>query len=186
MSGLIVGSAAAGVVVIGAGWYIGTYNTFITAQQDVKTQWSNIKTEYQRRADLILNLVATVKSVKAHERDTLREVIQARGGVFAPTKAAEVKKMGEIEALMQRIMLVVEQYPKLVAGEQHTLLMEEIRVTEDRINVARTDYNATVRDYNLLVHSFPSMLVGRVHNFADETFFELLDEKVAQAPRVEL
>lgn len=186
MAIVIIGATVAGLALVTGGWYIGTYNTFMTAKQDMKTQWSNIKTEYQRRADLLMNLAATVKSFKKHEKDTLTEVIKARGGVFGPTKADEIKKMGQVDTIMQRLMLVFEQYPNLKSNEQHNILMNEVRITEDRINIARTDYNGTVRDYNLLVHRVPSNILANIHNFQDEVFFELQTPDAEKAPTLAL
>ena len=179
-------------ILCSVGWGIGTYNTFRVGQQDIKTQWSNIKTEYQRRADLFLNLVESVKSYKKFEKDTLTQVIQARVGNFGAGtltgvrgKLKEMKGMSQLDSLFQRLLMVSEQYPKLQANEQHNKLMDEIRITEDRVNVARTDYNEIVGDYNKVITMFPSNLIANLFKFPVELFYT--NEKATEkAPKINL
>lgn len=154
------------------GWAIGIYNTFRVGQQDIKTQLSNAKTEYQRRMDLFINLAAGVKSFKKHENKTLREVIQARASGFGMTSLDAIKKMGKLDGLLSRMALVFENYPNLKSNEQHNMLMEEVRITEDRINIVRTDYNEIVGDYNKIVQMFPSNIIAGMFKFSTEPFFE--------------
>ncbi len=167
------------------GWVIGSYNTFVHAFQDVMNQWSNIKTEYQRRADLFLNLVESTKSYKKFEKETMTAITQARGGNFGKTQAMQAKKLNALDGIFQKLMLVVEAYPNLKANEQHNTLMNEIRLTEDRINVARTDYNELVNDYNTLVLEFPKNILAHVFGFRAEAYFEN-EEEATKAPRIKL
>lgn len=183
---LIIGASAIGLLIIGVAWWVGTFNRFQVARQDIKTQWSNIKTEYQRRADLILNLASTVKSFKNHEKATLLAVAEARGGKFGATKLDERASMGAMDALLQRLMVVVEAYPVLKSDASHSQLMTELRVTEDRINIARTDYNGTVRDYNIMVKQIPTSVVASRYDFSEELFFELQTKGAENAPVVNL
>ena len=166
-----------------AGWVIGSYNTFVVAMQDLKTQWSNIKTEYQRRADLIMNLVESVKGYARHEKETLKAVIEARSGNFGKTKADEIKNLKGLDKTLNRLMLVFEQYPNLKADTQFTHLNEELVETENRINIARTDYNTTVRSYNVLIKMFPKNILANMFNFRAEDFFEA-EEGAEKAPKI--
>lgn len=155
-----------------SGWGIGSYNTFQVARQDIKTQWSNILAEYQRRADLFYNLVQAVKSSKNFEKDTLVQVAQARGGNFGTGKLAQMAKLKGLDSMFQKLMVVFERYPKLQSVKEHDKLMEETRITEDRINVARTDYNEIVGDYNKLVTTFPKNIIAGMFKFQQELFFQ--------------
>jgi len=185
---IILGVIAAIVmpIVIAFFWIIGTYNTLQKAVQDIKEQWSNILTEYQRRADLLINLASTVKSFKKHEKETLTEVIKARAQGITGTKPQQMAKLKGFEGALSKLMVLIEKYPDLKANEQHNTLMTEVRMTEDRINVSRTDYNAIVGDYNTYVKTFPNSLVANHFRFKLEKFFELVDKSADKAPRLEL
>ena len=174
------------VVISTMGWWIGTYNKFRNAQQDINTMWSDIKTEYQRRADLFYNLVQAVKSYKNFEKDTLVKVTEARTGFGKmASKMAEMKKMKGLDAFFNKLMVTVEKYPNLKAYKQHDSLMKEIRITEDRINVARTSYNDIVGSYNKMVTMFPSSFVASHHNFKNEEFY-VNEESSNTAPKIDL
>lgn len=167
------------------GWGVSVFNGLASGKLDVETQWSNIKTEYQRRWDLITNLAESVKSIKNHEKETLVQVIAARKGLDVMPKKSQMKKMTEINGMLSRLMVVVERYPKLIAGEQHTVLMNEIRITEDRINVARTDYNEEVREYNNMIRTFPSNIIAGMFHYQNEEFYKN-DEVSDKAPKLNL
>ena len=182
---LIAAAVVFFVCLCSVGWTIGSYNTFRIGQQDIKTQWSNIETEYQRRSDLFCNLVESVKSYKIFEKTTLVDVISARSGNFGRTKMEQMSKMKGLDGMFQKLLLLVERYPKLKANEQHNKLMDEIRITEDRINVARTDYNEIVGDYNKLVMTFPKNIVAGMFRFKTEEFFEN-EASTTSAPKINL
>ena len=166
-------------------WAIGSYNTFVTALQDVKNMWSNIKTEYQRRADLVYNLVESVKGHQKFEKETLTQVIQARSGHFGKTTHDEIKKMGDLEKTFSRLMAVVEQYPSLKSEKQYEILMKELKMTENRINIARTDYNGIVRDYNIYIKEFPRFILANMFGFKEQEFFEN-EADTDKAPKINL
>lgn len=168
-----------------AGWAIGTFNVFRIGQQDIKTQWSNILAEYQRRADLFYNLAEAVKSHKNFERSTLVEVIAARSGKFGEVKATQMKKLKGLDGVFQRLMVLFERYPKLVSHKHYDKLMEEVRISEDRVNVARTDYNEIVGDYNKLVTTFPKNIIAAMFKFATEEFFKN-EQGTEKAPKIKL
>lgn len=183
---LIIGAVFVFLFLIPIGWTIGQYNFFQVGKQNIKTQWSNLKTEYQRRYDLVLNLVETVKSFKKHEKETLTEVIKARSMLnFKGSISKQVKTMGGLDNLFSKLAVVFEKYPELKANEQHNILMEELRTTEDRINVARTDFNDIVREYNLGVKTFPSSIIANIFSFTEEKYY--LNETISdKAPKVSL
>ncbi len=182
---IIVGSIVIFFSLVIVGWSILTYNTFVALRQDMNTQWSNIKTEYQRRVDLFYNLIESVKSFKKHERGTLKEVVQARSSGFTGTKSSDVKKMQGLDALFGKLAVVFERYPDLKANEQHNKLMDELRVTEDRINVSRTGYNSIVRSYNIYVKRFPSNLIAGMFKYVVEKFY-LNEPETDKAPKIDL
>ena len=167
------------------GWGWGSYNFFVTGQQNIETMFSNIKTEYQRRADLFYNLVEATKSHARFEKDTLTQVIAMRQGNFGSNPKEAMKKMQGFNGLLSKLMLVVERYPKLRSTEQYQILMKETRITEDRINIARTEYNDTVREYNLSVKTFPRNIVAGMFHFTEHEFFES-EEGVEKAPKMNL
>ena len=181
----IIGAIIFFILISILGYWIGTYNKLQVGKQDINTQWSNIKTEYQRRADMLYNLVQSVKSFKNFEKESMTQVIQARSGNFGSTKLEEIKKLKGLDNIFSRLMVVFERYPEFKSIEQHNKLFEEIRITEDRINVARTDYNEIVGDYNKIVRTFPSSLVANHHNIKLEPFFEN-EPFTDKAPKIEL
>lgn len=148
-------------------------NTIPTKEETAKTSWANVESAYQRRADLIPNLVATVKGYAKFEQDTLVQVTNARAKATSitvdPTKLSDPAAVGQFEqaqgALSQslgRLLVSVEKYPDLKANEQFTQLSAEIAGTENRINIARRDYNEAVRDYNTEIRTFPSVIGAKV------------------------
>lgn len=177
--------AIIGIILLSLGWGIGAYNTFRIAQQDIKTQWSNILTEYQRRSDLFFNLVEATKSHKKFEQQTLVQVAQARGGNFGSTKTNQISKLNGLDKMFAGMKIVFERYPKLLSYKQHDKLMEEVRITEDRINVARTDYNEIVGDYNKIIMIFPKSFIAHMFSFTVEEFFKN-EEGTSSAPKINL
>lgn len=176
MSLLIAGGLTLGTAIAAGGWVVGVYNDLVHGKQAVLTQWSNVKTEYQRRADLFYNLAQSVKSYAKHEKITLTQVIAARSGKFGGKDIqAEMKKMKGLERVFSRLMLLTEQYPNLKADRHYSELMEEIRVTEDRVNIARSDYNEVVREFNSYVLEFPRNIISKHFKYVEQPYFD--DEK---------
>lgn len=173
-TGVIIVAGVGAVALTGIGWGIGVYNTLSIGRQDIKTQWSNVLTEYQRRADLILNLAASVKSYAKFEKGTFTDVAKARSAISNPDvdKTKAMQAMKGIDGVLSKLMVVMEQYPKLRAVEQYQELTSELKMTENRINIARTDYNDVVRSYNIMVVTVPSKWIASRFGFKEETFFE--------------
>lgn len=160
------------ILMITIGWFVGTFNTLVTAEQDILTQWSNVKTEYQRRADLFYNLVEVTKSYRNYEQETLTMVVDARSGTFGNNIDDEMQTMNELDGVFARMALLVEAYPELKANEQHNRLMDEITTTEDRIQIARSDYNGLVRSYNIYVSRFPTRILAGMYGYEKEQLFQ--------------
>lgn len=164
-----------GVAVIVAIFFYVTYNGFVNKEERVKTAWSNVETQYQRRADLIPNLVNTVKGYATHETQTLREVTEARARAtsinltaddLTPERLAEFQQAQEqVRSALGRLIAVAESYPDLKANQNFLELQAQLEGTENRIAVARKDYNETVQQYNVAVRRFPANLVARLFGF---------------------
>lgn len=182
---LIIFGSLIFICLLSLAWGITNYNSFIALRQDINTQFSNIKAEYQRRMDLFINLVESVKSYKKHEKETLVKVIEARKNGFSGDSLKDMKKMKRLDGLFSKLLAVAENYPDLKANEQHNKLIDEVRITEDRINVARTDYNSIVRDYNVKVGQFPSNVIANMFRFKLEEFFKS-EEGLEKAPKISL
>lgn len=181
----IIASILVVLILIPLSWIWGGYNSLVKGRENVRTMMSNIKTEYQRRADLFYNLAEAVKSYAKFEKQTLTDVIAMRNGNFGATPKEMMAKMKNLEGLISRLLLVVEKYPKLKAMDAYKELMDEVKTTENRVNIVRTEYNDTVREYNLYVQSFPSNFLAGMFNFKVEEYFEN-EAGTEKAPKMDL
>ena len=137
------------IVVIIALWFIGTYNSLVGLRNRVKDQWSQIDVQLKRRADLIPNLVETVKGYAKHEKSTFEDVVKARNAVAnASTKEEEMKANGELSGVLNRLFALAEAYPELKANENFMSLQNDLKESEDKISMMRQFYNDTVLSYN--------------------------------------
>ena len=165
----------AGIAVIILLWGITQYNGLVGIQENVNTQWSQVENQYQRRADLIPNLVNVVKGYASHERETLEGVIQARSRATATTIDANnmdeaalqrfQQSQDALSSALSRLMVVVEKYPDLKANEQFQSLMAQLEGTENRIATARMDFNNAAKEYNTKIRQFPASLIAGVTGF---------------------
>ena len=186
--------AVAAVVVLGAFWFYRTYNGFVRMDEEVKTAWAQVETQYQRRSDLIPNLVNTVKGYAAHERETLEGVVEARAKAtsvnlsvdeLTPATMAEFQQAQEgVRSALGRLLVVAERYPDLKANQNFQELQAQLEGTENRIAVARERFNTTVRAYNVSVRRFPAVIIAGMFGFDQKPYFQA-DEKAQQAPVVE-
>ncbi len=175
-------------------WGIGAYNGLVKSEEGVKTAWSQVENVYQRRADLIPNLVATVKGYAAHESETLEGVIAARAKATQLTVNAEdlteeqIAKFqaaqGELGSALGRLMAISEAYPELKANENFRDLQAQLEGTENRIAVERKAYNQAARDYNTAIRVFPKNIIASVFGFGAKGYFEA-QEGAQNAPKVE-
>ena len=181
------------VIAMAGIWVVSTYNRMVAAQEAVSTEWSNIESQYQRRADLIPNLVATVKGYAAHEAQTLEAVVNARAkatqttvdmGNFSRDDFEKYQEaQSELNSALGRLMMITENYPDLKANQNFLDLQEQLEGTENRIQVARQSYNNTARAYNTLIRRFPNNIFSRMFGFDIVTYFKA-DAKAEQAPQV--
>ena len=185
--------AVAAVVVLGAFWFYRTYNGFVRMDEEVKTAWAQVETQYQRRSDLIPNLVNTVKGYAAHERETLEGVVEARAKAtsvnlsvdeLTPETMARFQQAQEgVRSALGRLLVVAERYPDLKANQNFQELQAQLEGTENRIAVARRDFNEATRAYNISIRRFPANLVAGMLSFGPKPYFEA-DAGAAQAPQV--
>ncbi len=171
--GIIALIVAVVLIVIGVGWGVGSYNSLVSLRENVTTQSANIDTQLQRRTDLIPNLVNTVKGYAAHETEIMTAVSDARARLAGAEGMAEKAEADQaLNSALSRLLMVVENYPDLKADAQYTSLMDELAGTENRIAVARSDYNAVVRDYNKRIKTFPTVILANLFGFEEAEYFE--------------
>lgn len=165
-------------------WFFATYNSLIVLRNRVKDQWSQIDVQLKRRADLIPNLVETIKGYAKHEKGTLEDVVKARNTfVSAKSPEEEMKASGELTQALSKLMMLTESYPELKANENFLGLQGDLRDTEDKISTMRQFYNDTVLKYNNKVEMIPSNIVANICHFQKSTFFEI-NEQERNAPKV--
>ena len=192
--GLIVILAIAAVVLGLFFWFQGTYNGMVKMDEGVQAAWSQVENVYQRRADLIPNLVSTVKGYAAHEQETLEGVISARSKAtqltvdsenLTPDKLAQYNKaQGELGAALGKLLAITENYPDLKANQNFLQLQSQLEGTENRIAVERQKFNETARAYNTAIRQFPKNIVAGMFGFEKKPYFEA-QEGAQQAPKVE-
>ena len=182
--GLLILIAAVAIVVL---WGVSCYNGLVGKQESVGTAWSNVETQYQRRADLIPNLVSTVKGYAAHESETLESIVAARSGAFSPNEAGVQNlqfQENAVSSALARLLVVVENYPELKASENFLDLQAQLEGTENRIAEARRLFNESAKQYNTNVRKFPANIIASAFGFEKKGYFEA-DEAAASAPKVE-
>ena len=165
-------------------YVISTYNGLVVLRNKVKDQWSQIEVQLKRRADLIPNLVETVKGYAAHEKDTLEAVVSARNkAVSATTPEAEMQANGELSQALGRLFALTEAYPDLKANTNFVDLQNQLKETEDKISYSRQFYNDTVIKYQNKKESFPSNIIAGMFGFKTFKFFEA-EEQDRKVPEV--
>jgi LemA protein len=171
------------VVLIGIySWATGIYNNSVTLEQDVKESWGNVNTSYQRRNDLIPNLVSTVKGYAEHEKSTLTAVIEARAKATAITidpknvtpeqLAAFNSAQSGVSSSLSKLLVSVEQYPNLKADASFMKLQDELASTENQILTARTRFNEAVKPYNNNINTFPRNILAGIYGLKEKPYFE--------------
>lgn len=170
------------------------YNSMVKANEGVAGAWANVQTQYQRRSDLIPNLVNTVKGYASHERETLDEVVAARAAATGITVNADgmtKEQFDEYTAAQQnvktslgKLIAIAENYPDLKANQNFLELQSQLEGTENRISVARNEYNAVVREYNVMVSTFPRNIIASLFSFSKKEFFAS-EAGAESAPKVE-
>ena len=180
---LIVLGVIVVIVVIGFASLFGVYNGFVTAEQGVNEKWAQVQNVYQRRADLIPNLVETVKGFAAQEKTVLEEVTRARASAGSITATPELLNdpanfkrfqdaQNQLGGALSRLLVTVERYPELKSNQNFLALQSQLEGTENRITVERMRFNEAVRDYNTKIKLMPGALVARLMGFNEKAFFE--------------
>lgn len=175
-------------------WVKNTYNGLVAQNEGVSGQWANVENQYQRRADLIPNLVNTVKGYAAHEETTLTEVVEARAKATQTqinfnelneqTLAQYTQAQGELSSALSRLMAISEAYPDLKANQNFRDLQTQLEGTENRIATERRRFNEMVKSYNVYVQQFPRNLIAGMFGFTPKSFFAA-EPGAEKAPKVE-
>ena len=183
-TGKIVGLVILGLVILLGVWGIGCYNGLVSLKETVDSQYSNIDVQLQRRADLIPNIVQTVKGYTSHESQILNELSNSRAKLSgASTISEKANANAEISSSLSKLLVVVENYPNLKADTQFQTLSDNLEGTENRIAVARKDYNEAVQSYNQKIKTFPSVIIASMLGFQSAERFEA-SEKANEVPEV--
>ena len=183
-----------GILVLVVLWAIGGYNGMVKMDEQVQNSWANVETQYQRRADLIPNLVSTVKGYAKHEQQTFEEVVKARSEAtqlkvdaenLTPEKLAAFQKaQSGVSSALGRLLAVAENYPDLKANQNFLELQSQLEGTENRITVARKDFNDTAKSYNQAIRQFPKNILAGLFGFEKKSYFEA-EAGSEKAPKVE-
>ncbi len=165
---------------------VSTYNNLITKTQNIDGQWAQVETQYQRRFDLIPNLVNSVKGIFEQEQDVFGKIAEARQN-YAGAQSVDEKAQAatEVESALARLLVIVENYPQLQSNTAVLGLMDELAGTENRVSVERKRFNDIVKDYNTTIMRFPTNLIAKIFNFDVRAFFEAV-EAAQKAPTVDL
>lgn len=178
---LIIGGIVLLIIVL---WFnsVGTYNSIVTKEEGVTAQWAQVENVYQRRADLIPNLVETVKGYAGHEKETLEGVIEARSKATSTTidagnlNAASLQQFQAaqdgLSSALSRLMVVVERYPDLKANQNFLELQAQLEGTENRISVERKKFNESAQEYNTFIKKFPKNIIAGMFSFEKKEYFE--------------
>ena len=173
------------VIVILVVLVAGAYNGLVSSRNRVKDQWSQIDVQLKKRADLIPNIVETVKGYAKHEKETLEDVIKARNALnTASTVEDEMKANNQITGALNKLFALSESYPELKANENFMSLQKDLKDVEDKISYARQFYNDSVMTYNNKVQMFPTNIIANIFNFKESKFFEIENEKDKETPKV--
>lgn len=197
--GMMIGCAIGGVVLLAiailVSWGISSYNNMVSLDQSVIQQWSQVENQYQRRADLIPNLVNTVKGYADFEKEVLTKVTEARAKVSQFNITSEVLNdpqafakfqslQGELSGALSRLLVTVENYPQLKANENFLQLQAQLEGTENRISVERKKFNEVVQKYNTTIKRFPASMLAGMFGFGEKQYFKAI-QGAETPPKVE-
>ncbi len=194
IAALVVGVIALVAIVL-VGWGLGVYNSLVSLDEGVRSAWSQVESQYQRRADLIPNLVATVKGYASQEKDVLLGVTEARAKVGQLTVTKDVlddpnafkrfqAAQDQLSGALSRLLAVAENYPNLKSNENFMALQTQLEGTENRIAVERQRFNQTVQNYNTTIRRFPASLIAGFTGFKEKAYFEA-QAGAENAPKVQ-
>lgn len=173
------------IIVIGASWYVSTRNRLVSLETETEALWAQVENQLQRRYDLIPNLVATVQGYADQESEIFIEIAEARsrlGGASGVSETAEAA--GALDSALSRLLVIVENYPQLKSDSNFRSLQDELAGTENRLAVARMNYNEAVRDFNRSIRMFPASFVAGAMGYESLDYFEI-NEEARNAPVVQ-
>ena len=174
-------------------WGMSGYNSLVTSREEVNSQWANVESQYQRRSDLIPNLVSTVKGYATHESSTLEGVVAARAKAtqvtidpknLTPQKLQEYQAaQGQVSSALGKLLMITENYPDLKANQNFLELQAQLEGTENRISVERNRYNETAKSYDISIKMFPKSILASIGGFVEKPYFEA-EKGAEKAPSV--
>jgi LemA protein len=187
--GLLVGLGVVGVIVVAlllvGGSYVSAKNQMVAKDQTVKSEWSEVDVQLERRADLIPNLVETVKGFTKEENSVFADIANARAGMLnAQTPQSKIAANGQLDGALGRLLLLTENYPNLRSSEQFMRLQDELAGTENRISVARRRYNQAIQDYNTFIGQFPNSIWAGMAGFHTNDAYFKASPASQQVPNV--
>lgn len=187
-TGLIVLGILILAIIALAGYFVGTYNRLQVMDENVTSRWAQVENQLKRRNDLIPNLVNTVKGYAAHEKEIFTNIAEARSKLSGAINSNDVKAVqksaNELNSALSRLLMVVENYPDLKADKAFIGLQDELAGTENRLAVARMDYNESVKAINALIRTFPTSVIAALSGIKQREYFEITEEE-KQIPKVE-
>lgn len=176
------------VIIFAVLGFVGTYNSLQVADETINSNWAQVENQLKRRNDLIPNLVSTVKGYAAHEKEVFTNIAEARSKLSGAMSSNDVKAVsqssGELNSALSRLLLVVERYPELKADKSFLALQDELAGTENRLAVARKDYNDSVKALNARIRTFPTSIIASISGIKARDYFEI-DEGEKATPKVE-
>ena len=182
---IIVGVVVAIIALLG-GVYVTSYNSIISLEEKVNTEYSNIESQLQRRADLIPNLINTVKGYMSHEEKIIKDITDARERISSASNISELSEADQqLSAALTNLNVIVENYPDLKANENFLNLQDELAGTEHRVATARKDYNDAVKAYNTKIQTIPSNIIANMMGKQQREYFEVSDESKKDVPVVD-
>lgn len=180
----IVGIIAAIAVVL-IGFYVGAHNSIVSLETTVDEKYANIKTQLERRADLIPNLVETVKGYVKHEEKVIKDITDARAAINGASSVKELSAANDqLNTALNNLNVIIENYPDLKANQNFISLQDELAGTENRIATARNDYNSAVKEYNTKIKTIPTSIVANMMGKEQKDFFETTDKSKEEVPSV--
>ncbi len=182
----IIWLAVVGVIILLVAWFWSSYNQLVTVSEQVDGQWAQVEVQYQRRFDLIPNLVSTVQGAMSQEQKVFGDLAAARQNYSgANTTNAKAEAASQVEGALSRLLVIMENYPQLKSMETVNTLMAQLEGTENRVSVERGRFNEEVKAYNVLTKRFPTSLMASIFNFSEKAYFQAASN-AAEAPKVDL
>lgn len=173
------------LAVLLVGWFWTSYNKLVTANEQVDNQWAQVEVQYQRRFDLIPNLVESVKGAMSQEQKVFGDLAAARANYSGANSVnAKAEAASQVEGALSRLLVIMENYPQLKSIETVQTFMAQLEGTENRVSVERTRFNEQVKSYNLLTKRFPMNLISAMFNYTEKAYFQAA-EIAAETPKVD-